>query len=211
MTNQKMQKTIDDRANELLEAGQAKTKADAVLLARKEAAKAKVEALQAEAKEAAKKLKELEATISRKKAKTKNKEARRERTKRCIISGSLVEKAGLADWDQATLLGAFLQLAEADDATKKRFHARGEEAFEKGSAQKKANGKASQTESISPSVAPRPGAPKAESASGRFYLAVPIEEKDAAKALGARWDGEQKQWWCNPADKEKFTKWLPKA
>ena len=210
MTDQQKRKTIDERANELLQAGQAKTKADAVLLARKEAAQAKAEALQAEAKEAAQKLKELEATISREKAKAKNKEARRERTKRCIIAGSLAEKAGLADWNQATLLGAFLQLAEADDSMKKRFQDRGEEAFEKGVAHKKAGGKVSQTEPTSTSAAPRPAAPVAP-ASGRFYLHVPIEKKDEAKALGARWDSEQKKWWCNPADKEKFTKWLPKA
>lgn len=209
MNDQKKQKTRDELANELLETGQAKTKAVAVLLARREAVKAKADAKKAEAKEADKKLKEMDATISRMKAKAKNKESRRERTKRCIISGSLAEKAGLADWDQATLLGAFLQLAEADDATKKRFHARGEEAFKKGVDQKKDEGQVSQT-SISPPVVPRPAAPKVVPASGRFYLAVPIEEKDAAKALGARWDGEQKQWWCNPANKETFTKWLPK-
>ena len=43
----------------------------------------------------------------------------------------------------------------------------------------------------------------------RFYLNVPIEEKDAAKTLGARWDGEHKQWWCHPTDKEKCRKWWP--
>jgi hypothetical protein len=207
MTDQQKRKTIDERANELLQAGQAKTKAEALLLARKEAAQAKADALKAESDEAAKKLKKIEATISREKAKAKNKDARRERTKRCIITGSLVEKAGMADWDQATLLGAFLQLAEVDDSMRKRFQARGEEAFEKGAAHKKAGEK---EPTFSPAT-PRPAVPKAVPAPGHFYLHVPIEEKDEAKALGARWDSEQKKWWCNPADKEKFTKWFPKA
>ena len=31
----------------------------------------------------------------------------------------------------------------------------------------------------------------------RIYLEVPFEEKDEAKALGARWDGTKKHWWCH--------------
>lgn len=41
-------------------------------------------------------------------------------------------------------------------------------------------------------------------------LNVPIEEKDDAKALGARWNGEQKKWYV-PAgvDVGLFAKWMP--
>lgn len=46
---------------------------------------------------------------------------------------------------------------------------------------------------------------------GRLYLAVPIGEKDQAKALGARWDPEKTCWWV-PADiyKDGLTRWPPK-
>jgi len=41
------------------------------------------------------------------------------------------------------------------------------------------------------------------------YLNVPYAEKDAAKALGARWDPAKKQWYA-PADLDKalFANWL---
>jgi phage/plasmid primase-like uncharacterized protein len=44
----------------------------------------------------------------------------------------------------------------------------------------------------------------------RTYLAVPYDEKDDAKQLGARWDREAKAWYV-PAgvDLEAFTPWLP--
>lgn len=32
----------------------------------------------------------------------------------------------------------------------------------------------------------------------RLYLDVPYREKDQAKAVGARWDPERRQWWVNP-------------
>jgi len=41
------------------------------------------------------------------------------------------------------------------------------------------------------------------------YLNVPYAEKDAAKALGARWDPAKKKWYA-PADLDKalFANWL---
>jgi len=49
-----------------------------------------------------------------------------------------------------------------------------------------------------------------EAPAERQYLAVPIEQKDEAKALGARWDAEQKLWYAEPkADMGKLAKFLP--
>ena len=44
----------------------------------------------------------------------------------------------------------------------------------------------------------------------RVYLAVPFSEKNRAKALGARWDGDQKSWYA-PAGSElaPFARWMP--
>jgi hypothetical protein len=44
----------------------------------------------------------------------------------------------------------------------------------------------------------------------RTYLAVPYDEKDDAKQLGAKWDRQAKAWYV-PAgvDLEAFTPWLP--
>jgi hypothetical protein len=42
----------------------------------------------------------------------------------------------------------------------------------------------------------------------RIYLAVPYEEREEAKALGARWDGTKKAWYVGPeVDRTKITKW----
>lgn len=45
-------------------------------------------------------------------------------------------------------------------------------------------------------------------AEAKTYLNVPFAEKDAAKALGARWDPAQKKWYA-PPDKELalFVQW----
>ena len=42
----------------------------------------------------------------------------------------------------------------------------------------------------------------------KIYLQVPYAQKDAAKALGARWDPAKKQWYA-PADKDitLFSEW----
>src|SRR6185437_7930287 len=44
----------------------------------------------------------------------------------------------------------------------------------------------------------------------RVYLAVPFDEKDDAKEIGARWDGRSKAWYVPPGtDLAPFTSWLP--
>ncbi|GAA5161561.1 DUF5710 domain-containing protein [Viridibacterium curvum] len=44
----------------------------------------------------------------------------------------------------------------------------------------------------------------------RFDLKVPFAEKDAAKALGARWDAANKLWYvADKADMSAFAKWQP--
>ena len=46
--------------------------------------------------------------------------------------------------------------------------------------------------------------------SNRIYLEVPFEEKDEAKALGARWDGAKKLWWCHSENYAGgLTRWKP--
>jgi len=46
----------------------------------------------------------------------------------------------------------------------------------------------------------------------KIYLTVPYAEKDAAKALGAKWDAAQKKWYA-PAgvDLSNFAKWQTEA
>ena len=46
-------------------------------------------------------------------------------------------------------------------------------------------------------------------APARIYLAVPFGEKDAAKALGAQWDGVARKWWIAPtAPTRLFKRWM---
>lgn len=46
-------------------------------------------------------------------------------------------------------------------------------------------------------------------APARIYLAVPFGEKDAAKALGAQWDGVARKWWVPPtATMRLFKRWM---
>lgn len=49
-------------------------------------------------------------------------------------------------------------------------------------------------------------------AAAKTYLNVPYAQKDAAKALGARWDAANKKWYV-PAgkDPEPFGQWLTPA
>lgn len=43
----------------------------------------------------------------------------------------------------------------------------------------------------------------------RIYLNVPFADKDAVKSLGARWDGDKKQWYfLSDKDKSLFAKWV---
>ncbi|RIY41029.1 DUF5710 domain-containing protein [Neopusillimonas maritima] len=47
---------------------------------------------------------------------------------------------------------------------------------------------------------------------GRMYLDVPIEEKDDAKSLGAKWDAGQKCWFVNISDYQgPIQRWPPKT
>lgn len=41
----------------------------------------------------------------------------------------------------------------------------------------------------------------------KYILAVPYDEKDEAKALGAEWDKDGKFWYCQEEEKDKFFKW----
>ena len=34
------------------------------------------------------------------------------------------------------------------------------------------------------------------------------KDKDKVKALGAKWDGNNKSWYINSEDKEKFSEWV---
>jgi hypothetical protein len=44
----------------------------------------------------------------------------------------------------------------------------------------------------------------------RRYLVVPFMEKDSAKALGARWDPNRRQWWISlHLPVKPFARWLP--
>ncbi|MHB1826812.1 MAG: DUF5710 domain-containing protein [Steroidobacteraceae bacterium] len=46
--------------------------------------------------------------------------------------------------------------------------------------------------------------------SNRIYLEVPFEEKEEAKALGARWDGPKRLWWCHTENYAGgLTRWKP--
>ena len=43
----------------------------------------------------------------------------------------------------------------------------------------------------------------------RIYIYVPYKDKDVAKLLGARYDGEKKKWYVPPGvDLKLFAKWL---
>lgn len=43
----------------------------------------------------------------------------------------------------------------------------------------------------------------------KIFLNCPFEEKDAAKALGARWDNAEKMWYITERQKiEDFKKWI---
>src|SRR5208283_4721116 len=59
-------------------------------------------------------------------------------------------------------------------------------------------------------VAEQGGAQAPGGEEDRQYLAVPYGEREAAKALGAKWDKAAKCWYVGPAgDAEKLSRWLP--
>jgi hypothetical protein len=44
----------------------------------------------------------------------------------------------------------------------------------------------------------------------RINLTTPFSDKDAAKALGAKWDGKRKVWYIvDVADLTPFMRWIP--
>jgi putative DNA primase/helicase len=49
--------------------------------------------------------------------------------------------------------------------------------------------------------------PEQETTQERTYLAVPYEEKDQAKALGAKWDRKAKSWYTQDNDNADLIKW----
>ena len=139
------------------------------------------------------------------------KEARKKEASVKIKLGGLVWKAGFQDQPDNVILGILVAGFEKLETERETFEAIGRKKFEddaKAKAESKTKGKEGK------SGDPGHGSAgvknhSATHATVRFYLNVPIEEKDAAKALGARWDGEHKKWWCHPADKEKCRKWWP--
>jgi len=45
----------------------------------------------------------------------------------------------------------------------------------------------------------------------RFYLNCPFSEKDDCKALGGRWDNEERKWYVpSNLDRNLFRDWWPK-
>jgi len=127
--NGKERVTITSFAEKLLADGQAKTKAEAMAAARLEVAKRKAAEAAAKVKkiEAAKKLLEREQAKKERFAKTQKE--RKDRTRRLIQGGGILEKAGLLDWDAATLLGGLLALKNHDHKQLELFKTTGVNAF----------------------------------------------------------------------------------
>lgn len=118
-----------------------------------------------------------------------------------IKLGGLIFTAGLENEPENVLLGILVQGAKRLEAERGTFEALGRTAFvdaKKARAEEKAQAKKAKEDAAPANASPR------------FYLDVPIEEKDEAKALGARWEPALKKWYCDPADKAKFAKWWPK-
>ena len=45
----------------------------------------------------------------------------------------------------------------------------------------------------------------------KFYINCPYDEKDLAKALGAKWDKDERKWYVPKGeDKDKFKRWGPR-
>ena len=162
------------------------------------------------AEERLKKIEQKRAKLAEEAAKIR-KDARKKEANFKMKLGGLVWKAGLQDQPDSVILGILVSGFEKLEAERGTFEAIGQKKFEddaKAKAETKTKAKEEQ------SGDPGHGAASVQNHSAtpaavRFYLNVPIEEKDAAKALGARWDGEHKKWWCHPADKEKCSKWWP--
>lgn len=187
MSDEKKPLKLEEIAAQLLKDGKATDKDIALLMARQQKAKET-------AKEAARKLKKAQA----KQKKSQAEEERKARTHRLIQLGGLVDKAGIGDADPAELLGWFLYFKQAST--------------QPGLTDIRANCKAQGLAAMGNKPATPPTAPAqpAPPAADRVYLNVLIEEKDEAKALGARWDPDLKKWYCLPTDRAKCAKWLPR-
>ena len=162
------------------------------------------------AEERLKKIEQKRAKLAEEAAKIR-KEARKKEASVKMKLGGLVWKAGLIDQPDSVILGILVAGFEKLGTERGAFEAIGRKKFEddaKAKAETKAKAQGAKPENPGHGPASATAHPAA-SAAERFYLNVSIEEKDAAKALGARWDGEHKKWWCHPADKEKFIKWWP--
>ena len=45
----------------------------------------------------------------------------------------------------------------------------------------------------------------------KFYINCPYDEKELAKALGAKWDKDERKWYVpEGVDKNKFKRWGPR-
>lgn len=162
------------------------------------------------AEERLKKIEQKRAKLAEEAAKIR-KEARKKEASVKMKLGGLVWKSGLQDQPDNVILGILVAGFEKLEAERGIFEAIGRKKFEDDAKTKaESKTKSQETKSGNPSHGSGGSIPNSAAyAAERFYLNVPIEEKDAAKALGARWDGEHKKWWCHPADKDKFTKWWP--
>jgi Domain of unknown function (DUF5710) len=59
-------------------------------------------------------------------------------------------------------------------------------------------------------AASKSGSPASGSIQSKRFLNVPFAEKDAAKALGARWDATRKKWYVpQGVDANLLSQWLP--
>ena len=121
--------TITSLAEKLLANGQAKTKVEATAAARLEVAKKKAAEAAAKVKEIEAAKKRLEREQAKKERFAKTQKERKDRTRRLIQGGGLLEKAGLLDWDAATLLGGLLALKNQDPKQLESFKTAGVNAF----------------------------------------------------------------------------------
>ena len=162
------------------------------------------------AEERLKKIDQKRAKLAEEAAKIR-KEARKKEASVKMKLGGLVWKAGLQDQPDNVILGILVAGFEKLGTERGAFEAIGRKKFEDDAkAKAESKMKSQKTKPRNPGHGSGGATPHSvASAAEKFYLNVPIEEKDAAKALGARWDAEHKKWWCHPADKEKFGKWWP--
>ena len=183
--------TIGRLAEKLFADGQAKTKVEATEKARLEVAKIKAAQAAAKVKEIETAKKRLEREQAKKERFVQAQKDRKERTRRLIQGGGLLEKAGLLDWDAATLLGGLLALERQGENSKQleNFKAAGLKAFQ-------ADSPAGNSD--------KPGSGKIRV---RFTEKPALEVLAAMKAAGQawKWDAENSVW-TGEADPEAVRK-----